>query len=176
MIDKIFHIDIHAPLDRVWGELTRQGVPHHPMFGTYLVGELRPGSVLTYRNRSGSHTFVLGKVLEVEPPHRLVHTFRFSMQDDAPTLVEWNLSQTGQTTRVTVTHSRFEGETRTYKNVARSWPKILGLYKRLIETGQVPLGVRLRNGLMMSMTAMLPKGARTPNALALPLDAPAESR
>lgn len=170
MIEKTFQIEIHAPIERVWAELFRHGVPHHAMFGTYLNGSLSPGETLTYRNRSGSHTFVLGKVLEVNPPHRLVHTFRFSMEKDAPTLVEWTLEQLGDSTRVIVNHSRFDGETRTYKSVATSWPKILKLYKTLIETGNAPLSKRLGNAAMMAMTFMLPKSARTQNALNLDLD------
>lgn len=172
MIDKVFQIDIAASIQRVWDELTRRGVPHHPMFGTYLHADLTPGSVMSYRDKSGAHTFVLGEVLELSPPTRLVHTFMFSMEKDAPTLVEWELREVDGKTRVTVTHSRFEGETRTYKSVATSWPKILALYKSVIETGSVPLGTRALNGMMMSMTFMLPASAKTVAALARPLKAP----
>ncbi len=172
MIDKTFQIDIHAPIDRVWAELFKKGIPHHAMFGTYLNGNLSPGETITYRSRSGSHTFVLGKVLEVEVPRRLVHTFRFSMQKDEPTLVEWNLESRGASTRVIVNHSRFEGQTKTYKSVETSWPKILGLYKILIETSKVPAGTKFGNAMMMAMTFMLPKTTRTQNALKLNLDAP----
>ena len=165
MIDKTFQIDIHAPLERVWAELFKKGIPHHAMFGTYLNGELAEGETITYRNKSGSHTFVLGKVLEVVPPTRLVHTFLFSMEKDEPTLVEWTLEPRGDSTRVIVNHSRFDGETKTYKSVETSWPKILGLYKTIIETGEAPTGKRIGNGLMMAMTFMLPRSARTTEAL-----------
>jgi uncharacterized protein YndB with AHSA1/START domain len=170
MIGKTFQIDIQAPVERVWAELFKTGIPHHAMFGTYLNGTLAPGETITYRNRSGSHTFVLGKVLEVDPPTRLVHTFRFSMENDEPTLVEWTLESRGDSTRVIVDHSRFDGETRTYKAVATSWPRILALYKRIVETGKSPAGARLKNGTMMAMTFMLPKSARTENALKLDLE------
>jgi uncharacterized protein YndB with AHSA1/START domain len=170
MIDKTFQIDIHAPIDRVWAELFRKGIPHHAMFGTYLHGNLEPGETITYRNKSGSHTFVLGKVLEVDPPKRLVHTFRFSCGKDEPTLVEWKLEPRGESTRVIVNHSRFEGETKTYKSVATSWPAILALYKTIIETGKPPVGARIKNGLMMAMTFMMPKAARTDEALKCNLD------
>lgn len=165
MIDKTFQIDIHAPIDRVWAELFKKGIPHHAMFGTYLHGDLSEGQTITYRNRSGSHTFVLGKVLEVDAPRRLVHTFRFSMQKDEPTLVEWTLEPRGESTRVIVNHSRFDGETKTYKSVETSWPKILGLYKTIIETGKAPRGTRVGNAMMMAMTFMLPRSARTAEAL-----------
>lgn len=166
----VFSVDIKADVRRVWSELFRKGVPHHPMFGTYLHGELVAGAVLSYRDKSEAHTFVLGKVLEVKPPTRLVHTFRFSMIEDAPTLVEWQLKPHGEGTRVTVTHSRFAGQTKTYKSVETSWPKILRLYKQLIETGKVPVGTRLGNAVMMAMSFMLPAAAKTATAMGKPLE------
>lgn len=170
MIEKTFQIDIHAPVERVWAELFKTGIPHHAMFGTFLNGNLAAGETITYRNKAGTHTFVLGKVLEVDPPRRLVHTFRFSMEKDEPTLVEWTLEPRGDSTRVIVNHSRFDGETRTYKAVATSWIKILALYKTIIETGKAPAGARFKNGMMMAMAFMLPKSARTENALKLDLE------
>jgi uncharacterized protein YndB with AHSA1/START domain len=172
MIERVFSVDISAGAQRVWDEITRRGVPHHPMFGTYLHADLTPGSVMSYRDKSGKHTFVLGEVLEVDAPTRLVHTFRFSMEGDAPTLVVWELKENAGKTRITITHSRFDGETRTYKSVSTSWPAILGLYKTVIETGKAPFGTRLKNGLMMGMSFMLPKSARTDNALAMTLKVP----
>lgn len=165
MIERAFSIEIKAGIQRVWDEITRKDAPHHAMFGTYLIGDLKPGTVMSYRDKSGKHTFVLGEVLEIDPPKRLVHTFRFSMEKDDPTLVEWNLSEKNGVTTVTVTHSRFEGETRTYKSVSTSWLKILGLYKTIIETGKVPVGTRMQNGMMMGMSFMLPKGASTEVAM-----------
>ena len=91
------------------------------------------------------------------------------MEKDAPTLVVWELREVNGVTRVTVTHSRFEGETRTYKSVSTSWPAILGLYKTIIETGKAPPSARFKNGMMMSMAFMLPKSAGTAAALAEPL-------
>jgi uncharacterized protein YndB with AHSA1/START domain len=172
MLERVFRIDINAPVSRVWDEITRRGVAHPAMFGTYLHAEMKPGSVMSYRDKSEKHTFVLGKILEVDPPRRLVHTFRFSMEADEPTLVVWELAESGGGTRVTVTHSRFAGETRTYKSVSTSWPKILGIYKRQIESNSVALGVRMLNGMMMGMSFMLPKKAGTETAMRLPLDVP----
>ncbi|MDX2132854.1 MAG: SRPBCC domain-containing protein [Planctomycetota bacterium] len=176
MIEKVFSIDIKAGAQRVWDEITRSGSPHHAMFGTYLHGPIAPGAVLSYRNKRGTHTFVLGEVLEVDAPRRLVHTFRFSMEQDAPTLVEWRLTEQGGVTRVTITHSRFEGETRTLKSVTTSWPAILALYKAVIETGRAPAGARFKNALMMSMSFMLPKSARTEVALAASTAVPGVER
>ncbi len=176
MLERTFTIEINADVERVWQEITRREFPHHAMFGTFLNGELKPGGIISYRNKAGTHAFVLGQVIEVTPPTRLVHTFRFSMEQDAPTLVEWELAPSGKGTKVTVKHSRFEGETRTYKSVSTSWPAILSLYKTIIETGSAPMSARLKNGMMMAMCFMLPKSARAEAAMRANMKPPEDTR
>jgi uncharacterized protein YndB with AHSA1/START domain len=172
MIEKVFTIEIRASAARVWEEITRSGGPIHPMFGTYLHGEFKAGSVISHRTRSGSRTFVVGEVLEVQPPTRLVHTFRFAMHEDAATLVVWELKESAGVTRVTITHSRFTGETQTLKSIQGGWPRILSLYKSLVETGGVPLGARLQNTMMSWMAFMLPARTKTERALAVDMKVP----
>lgn len=175
MIEKVFRVEINAPAGRVWEEITRGGGPNHPMFGTHVFGDFTVGSVLTYRTRNGKRTFVLGEVLEVERPRRLVHTFRFAMEDDASTLVTWDLAERDGQTRVTVTHSRFTGETTTLRSIQGGWPRILSLYKAEIETGSVPFGARLRNTMMSLFAFMLPAKTRTEVAMRADLRPPAGS-
>ena len=103
----------------------------------------------------------LDELTEAVPPRRLVHTFVFPHLPDAPTLVEWDLVPTAKGTRVNVTHSRFEGETRTWKSVVSSWPKILDLYRCEIEAGDVPLGTKIQHGLMGALSFVLPRSLRT---------------
>src|SRR5262249_32459663 len=45
---------------------------------------LKPGGQIRMRSASGKYTGVVGEVLEFEPPHRYVHTFRFTQYDDPP--------------------------------------------------------------------------------------------
>ena len=161
MIEKVFSIDIAAPVERVWQEISRTNARCRPMFGTMLVVKLEPGAPLRYRSMDGRHTFVAGEVVEVLAPRRLVHTFVFPNLPDAPTLVTWELAAIGNGTRVTVTHSRFDGETKTFKAVYGSWPKILALFKRVIETGDVGVGTKMKHWLMGAMAGVLPESLRT---------------
>jgi uncharacterized protein YndB with AHSA1/START domain len=161
MIEGTYSVDVAAPVERVWQEVVRTGVTCRPMFGTVLQGPLEAGGPLRYRSKDGRHTFVAGEVIEVTPPRRLVHTFVFPNLPDAPTHVVWELVPTAKGTRITVTHSRFEGETKTFKAVDKSWPKILGLFKTVVETGDVGRGVKLQHALMGALTFVLPKSLRT---------------
>jgi uncharacterized protein YndB with AHSA1/START domain len=160
-ISKTFTIDIAAPVARVWEEITRSGSRCRPMFGTMLFVRLEAGAPLRYRSVDGRHTFVAGEIVEAHAPHRLVHTFVFPNLPDAPTLVTWELAAQGEGTRVTVVHERFEGETQTFRSAVPAWPKILGLFKRVIETGDVGRGTKLQHALMGACGFLLPKSLRT---------------
>lgn len=161
MIEKVYRVEIAAPVERVWQEITRSGTRCRPMFGTVQLIDLRPGGQVRHRSVDGRHTFVAGEVVEVAPPRRLVHTFTFPNLPDAPTLVTWDLTPQGAGTLVTVTHSRFDGQTKTYKAIDGGWPTILRLYKQVVETGDVGAGTKLQQGLMGAMSFVLPKSLRT---------------
>ncbi len=162
-VEKVFTIDINAPLERVWQEITRRGSLSKPLFNTVLHCELKPGSSLSYRSKSGRHAFIVGQVIEVTPPTRFAHTFRFTNTPDQPTLVTWELAPLGRGTRVTLTHSRFQGQTKTYKMVSGGWVQILGLLKSVLETGNVSVGTRVKYALMGASMWMLPKSMRAEN-------------
>jgi uncharacterized protein YndB with AHSA1/START domain len=161
MREKVYTIDIAAPVDRVWQEITRTNTRCRPMYGTMLLVKLEPGAPLRYRSMDGKFTFVAGEVVEVKAPTRLVHTFVFPNLPDPPTLVTWELTAIPSGTRLTVTHSRFDGETKTYKSIDGGWPKILRLFKREIETGDVGAGEKFLQGLMSVVCFLLPKTLRT---------------
>ncbi len=160
----VFSIDINAPIQRVWDEINRPGACP-AMFGTYRHGEMSPGLPHRYSNANGKYSFVLGEVIESAPPKRLIHTFRFTnYPEDEASLVTWDLSEIGpSSTRVQVTHTRFAGETKTYKSVSKGWPSILKGYKSMLETGSLPMGARVQFAMMNAMCFMLPKRMRTAN-------------
>jgi hypothetical protein len=130
------------------------------------VDPLRAAELVDGGSRVRAKVVVVGRsnvwnCRRIDAPRRLVHTFVFPNLPDAPTLVTWTLEPTATGTRVTVTHARFDGETKTYKAVFGSWPKILGLFKRVIETGDVGFGTKFQQGLMSAFCFILPKSLRT---------------
>ena len=164
MAEKVYSIEIEAPIQRVWDEITAHGVVSKPMFGCVLDGEMREGHTYRYTNKDDSRTMTMGEVLEVSPPTKLVHTFLFTRFDDEPSLVTWDLAEDKGVTTVTVTHSRLSDGTKTIKSIDGGWPTILGLFKMVVETGDVGLKTKLTQGLMGAMGFMLPKSTKTENA------------
>lgn len=159
----ITSIDINAPIQRVWDEITRSGMCR-AMFETVYHRDLAPGKPFRYSCPSGKRTFVFGEFLEVEPPRRLVHTFNstFDTVNAPETLVTWTLAETAPgKTRITLKHEKWTSAGKTYKGVSKGWLEILGLFKSQIETGAFPLKTRLRNRMMAVMSFMMPKSTLT---------------
>lgn len=173
-LTKMLSVDIDAPIDRVWRELTKQGEICKPMYNCALHvqgGKLTPGARLRYSNASGKNTFIVGEVLEVDPPHRLVHTFRLTMNADKPSTVVWTLEPRGagnKSTRVTIAHT-FVEQTKNNAKIVKSWTEILNLFKSELEKGSIPFKTKATYAMMGAMTFMLPKTTKTENAEALPV-------
>jgi hypothetical protein len=100
---------------------------------------------------------VVGEVVEVEAPKKFVHTYIFTMKPGPPTLVTWDLAETDEGCRVTVTHSGWTDAHEDVDKQAAGWREILGLLKAEVETGTIPLKTRLQYAAMGLMSFMLPK-------------------
>jgi uncharacterized protein YndB with AHSA1/START domain len=81
-----------------------------------------------------------GKVIEADPPRRLVHTWRAAYSPDTaadrPSRVTWTIEPVGAICKLTVLHDDFDGETKTWKSTANGWPVVLSGLKTLLETGE----------------------------------------
>jgi uncharacterized protein YndB with AHSA1/START domain len=90
---------------------------------------------------------IVGEVLELDPPRRLVTSFSAKWSPevaaDKPSRVTWELTPVGgEACKLTLVHDGFEGETATSKAVTGGWPEALSRLKTLVETG-VPFRVDL---------------------------------
>jgi len=156
-------VEINAPVEDVWAEITKLKQIQKPMFGTVLESDFKPGSRMMYRSKDGKRVFIIGEVREFVPPTRFVHTFRFTNFPESPTLVEWTLEQKGAVTRVTVVHSKFVDQQKTADSVRKSWVGILADIKAVVETGNVPFKSRVMLGMMSAFIFVMPKDTRREN-------------
>jgi uncharacterized protein YndB with AHSA1/START domain/DNA-binding transcriptional ArsR family regulator len=92
----------------------------------------------------GNELIVDGKILQSEPPHKLVVTWSFrrdpQLREDPPSRVTWEIEPLGETCRLTVVHDDFPTETPTFHSVRSGWPMVLSSLKSLLETGE-PLSI-----------------------------------
>jgi uncharacterized protein YndB with AHSA1/START domain len=158
--DHVLSIEIKAPVQRVWDEITKTGAIQRPLYNTVLETDLTPGSRLRYYSPNKKRVFVVGEVVEVEPPRKFSHTYKFTTWRGPPTLVTWELEEIPGGCRVTLTHSGWTDEHEAPEKSRAGWQEILGLLKAELETGDIPLKTKLLYAVMGRMLFVLPKSTK----------------
>jgi len=162
--EHVFSVHIKASQQVVWNEITNVDSIQKFYFNSRLKGQLAPGGAVRYESPDGRHVFIMGEVLENKPPSRLVHTFRFADLPDEPTRVTFDLEPAADGVKLTVTHDRFPGETKTSRRVSSGWPSILNNLKSMLERGRLPFGARVQYALMRLAMPFMPKQAQAASA------------
>ena len=159
--DHVLSIHIQVPVQTVWNEITKTGRIQRALYNTVLDSDLRPGSKLRYYSPDRKRVFIVGEVVEVDPPRKLSHTYIMTMKPEPATLVTWELEEENGGTRVTIVHTGWTVAHAAPQKVSAGWTEILGLLKADLETGKLPLKTRIMYGLMGAFMFMLPKTTRT---------------
>ncbi len=135
-MEKVFEIYIKTTPERLWRAITDTEMRRRYTFGAVVTSDWTSGS--RYEGRGGGALIFEGENLEVDPPRRLVQSFRALWGDDVKaegfSRVTWEIEPIGDSCRLTVTHS----ELREHANsqLYGGWPMILSGIKTLIETGE----------------------------------------
>jgi uncharacterized protein YndB with AHSA1/START domain len=82
----------------------------------------------------GKSPDVVGKVLESDPPRRLVTTWAAPADPDNASRVAFDIEDLGGKVRLTVTHTDLDAQG--LKDVSGGWPAVLSNLKTLLETGR----------------------------------------
>jgi aminoglycoside 6'-N-acetyltransferase len=128
---------IAAPLERVWDALTQPELTERYWGGTRIESDWAVGSRIRY-SREGEVTDE-HMVLEIDPPRRLVQTFRpvfGAFRDEQPSHVELTLEAGGDVVNVAVRHDGFAPRSKVYEACRQGWPSVLSGLKTLLETGR----------------------------------------
>jgi len=159
-LEHVFEILITGSIEDVWNEITKRGAVQRPLMDTVLVSDLEPGRPFKYLSPNGRYKFVWGKILEVDPPRRLVHTYQFTLWPDPPSRVTWELEQIGKEVRVRLVHDQFDTPTGTYERVKGGWAGILRNLKLWIERGDIAFGTKVQYAIARLAMPLLPKRCR----------------
>jgi len=167
--DAVFRIFIRADIQRVWRELTKTGEAQGAVFNAWLhtngLHGLAPGARMQMRTGTGRHVIVDGDVVAFEPPHRFVHTHRFTQYDDPVCQVSYELKPVGQGANagveVTLRVIGLPAGTKTGKSMASGGTMILANLKAICESGRPPFGTRLMYWMFERMEFVLPARTRS---------------
>jgi uncharacterized protein YndB with AHSA1/START domain len=127
-------VDIGAPVERVFAALTVPGeiVKWWGSPDTYRttewVADLRPGGRWRAAGQSvdGKPFSVEGEFLEVDPPRRLVQTWKPDWDGGHVTTITYRLDPIEGGTRLTMRHEGFAGRAESCEGHSEGWQRVLG--------------------------------------------------
>jgi uncharacterized protein YndB with AHSA1/START domain len=142
---KIVHrIRINASIQEVWDTLTKEGEVLPFFFNSVLhTTTLAPGAPMRMRSKDGKYTGVVGEVLEIEPPHRYVTTFKFTNFDDPVCKVTHELKEVDGAVEYTLISEEIPVGTKTEKQMKQGGAFIVKTLKGMVEQGRPPFGCRV---------------------------------
>jgi uncharacterized protein YndB with AHSA1/START domain/DNA-binding transcriptional ArsR family regulator len=137
-MEKIFEIYIRTTPELLWEAITDPDIRGKFQFGNRIVSDWTPGSRVEMTHPAAG-ILGEGENLEVDPPRRLVGTFRALWDEDVKkegtSRVTWEIEPVGDSCRLTVTHDQLrEGAN---DQLYGGWPMILSGLKTWLETGEV---------------------------------------
>jgi uncharacterized protein YndB with AHSA1/START domain len=136
-MEKVFEIYIKTTPDRLWQAITDPEMRRKYTFGAMFTSTWEPGS--RYQAMGNGNLIAEGENLEVDPPRRLVQSFRAVWDDDVKregtSRVTWEIEPVGDSCRLLVTHDQLrEGAN---AQLYGGWPMVLSGLKTLLETGEL---------------------------------------
>jgi uncharacterized protein YndB with AHSA1/START domain len=136
-MEKIYEIYIKTTPKRLWEAITNPEMRRKYTFGAIVKSDWTPGS--GYEAFGGEARIMEGENLEVDPPRRLVQSFRAlwdeNVKAEGTSRVTWEIRQVGDSCHLVVTHDQLrEGAN---NQLYGGWPMVLSGLKTLLETGEL---------------------------------------
>lgn len=134
---KVFEIYIKTTPERLWKAITDTEMRRKYTFGAVVTSDWTTGS--RYQGIGMGTPIFEGENLEVDPPRRLVQSFRALWGEDVKTegtsRVTWEIKPIGDSCRLMVTHDELREDANA--QLYGGWPMILSGLKTLLETGEL---------------------------------------
>ena len=142
-MEKVFEIYIKTTPERLWQAITDPQLRAKYSFGVAVHSDWKPGS----KYHAGTTDVTVapgmdiadGENLEVDPPKRLVQTFRALWSDEVKaegySRVTWEIEPVGDSCCLTVTHAQLRPGAN--PELYGGWPMVLSGLKTLLETGEL---------------------------------------
>lgn len=130
---------IHSTPDKVFEAIVRPDLARR-YWGHENVSDWKPGSRWEHIRANDERSVELvGKVVEVSPPKRLVITLTNASQEADPesySRVTFDIEEYEDMVRLTVAHEDLEAGGGMARGVTKGWPLVLSSLKSFIETGR----------------------------------------
>ncbi len=138
-MEKVFEIYIKTTPERLWDAITDPDLRSKYSFGVRTNSAWTTGSGYEASAGDGTIAIAEGENLEVDPPRRLVQTFRAlwsdDVRDEGTSRVTWEIEPVGDSCRLLVIHDQLRDGAN--DELYGGWPMILSGLKTLLETGEM---------------------------------------
>jgi uncharacterized protein YndB with AHSA1/START domain len=142
-MEKVYEIYIKTTPERLWQAITEPELRAKYSFGVAVHSDWTAGSRHHARTTDATVSpgveIADGENLEVDPPRRLVQTFRALWSEEVKaegySRVTWEIEPVGDSCRLTVTHDQLRADVNA--ELYGGWPMILSGLKTLLETGEM---------------------------------------
>lgn len=160
----VYKVLIKAPIETVWSELIKTSSPR-PFFwnSSWDTKDMAPDNPYRMVSNDGKTVAVVGEILEMEPPHRLVHSFRLTSLDDPASIVTYTLKEIEDGTEFCLVTENVIAGSKSEKSMADGSKFIVDNFKAYIETGKVTFGARIMLAMFRIMAPFTPKSMSADN-------------
>lgn len=129
---------IAAPQEKIWDAIVNPEFTHkYWMYDN--ISDWKVGSRWEHREKETGKIGLVGKVLEHDPPRRLVLSWA-SPKDEgnasAHSRVTFQLDPIDEMVKLTVTHDRLIPGSGMDRDIREGWPRVLSSLKTFVETGK----------------------------------------
>lgn len=130
---------IRSTPEKVFEAITKPEVASR-YWGHENVSDWQPGSTWQHIRANEERTVnLVGKVIEVSPPNRLVISWANASQaadPDSYSRVTFDMVEYDDMVKLTVIHGELEADSGMANGVSKGWPTVLSSMKSLLETGK----------------------------------------
>jgi uncharacterized protein YndB with AHSA1/START domain len=139
-MEKVYELYIRTTPERLWEAITDPEVRAKYSFGNVVHSDWTEGSTYTATNpKFGDGALMDGENVEVDPPRRLVQTFRAhwgeAVEAEGTSRVTWEIEPVGDSCRLTVIHDQLRDGA--CDELYGGWPMILSGLKTWLESGEL---------------------------------------
>ena len=161
---QIYKVLIEAPIERVWSELVKETSPR-PFFwnGSWDTPNFASGEPYRISANGGKMTPVIGRIVEMEPPNKLVTSFRLTNLPDAPSTVTYLLKEKDGGTEFSLVTENIVAGSKSEMSMASGAEFIVKNFKAFMETGKVSFGAQMMLAMYGLMAPIAPKSMHADN-------------
>lgn len=134
----VYVIYIASTPEKVFAALTDTDMSRRYWDGNQVESDWKVGS--PFKLKRAGRDVVVGAVLEVDAPHRLVYSFHSQhdgLDREPPSRVTFTIERQKDQVRLIVTHDGFEPGSKALDAISRGWPLVLSSLKSFLEAGKV---------------------------------------